>query len=85
MQYEIKQEERYNTTITLSQQFVEKYPASKYLKENAQLKKDSEQGIVESKRLLAEALVNERLYKKIQAERYKLSPAAQTDTTKVKK
>lgn len=83
--YEIKQEDRYNTTISLSQQFTEKYPSSKYLKDAAQLKKDSEQGIIQSKRVLAEALVNDRLYKKIQAERYKLSPAAQIDTTKAKK
>lgn len=83
--FEIKQEDRYNTAISLSQQFAEKYPNSKYLKDAEQLKKQSEQGIVESKRVLAEAATNERLYKKIQAERYKLSAPGQTDTTKVKK
>jgi len=83
--YEIKQEDRYNTTITMSQQFAEKYPSSKYLKDAEQLKKDSEQGILSAKRYLVEAASNDRIYKKIQAERYKLSTAGQPDTTKVKK
>lgn len=84
--FEVKQEERYNTTITYSQQFAEKYPTSKYLKENEQLKKESDQGILGARRYLVEAATNERIYKKIQAEKYKLSPQAQQpDTTKARK
>ena len=81
--YEIKQEERYNTTITFYQQFVEKYPTSKYLKDAELLKKESEQGILQARRVLAEAEVNQRLYKKIQEEKYHSLPQSQQDTTKV--
>ena len=42
---ETKQEERYNQAITFADQFTEKYPTSKYLKEATTYKKDSEQGI----------------------------------------
>ncbi|MEO6524044.1 MAG: outer membrane protein assembly factor BamD [Mucilaginibacter sp.] len=83
--YEVKQEERYNAAIAFSQQFTEKYPKSKYDKEAEAFKKDSEQGIIQSKRILAEAVTNERLYKKIQAEKYGAPPELKADTTKVKK
>jgi outer membrane protein assembly factor BamD len=83
--YEVKQEDRYTTAISYSQQFTEKYPKSKYDKEAEVFKKDSEQGIIQSKRILAEAAVNERLYKKIQAEKYGTAPQLKADTTKVKK
>lgn len=62
--YEIKQQERYESAIAFHDQFVEKYPNSKYLKDAELLKKNSQQGILESKRILAEAATNERLYKK---------------------
>lgn len=80
--YEIKQEERYNTAIAFSQQFIEKYPKSRYLKEAEEFKKLSDQGILDSKRILAEAETNARLYKKIQDEKNASLPAAQRDTTK---
>ena len=70
----------------MSDQFTEKYPASKYAKEDELIKKQSEQGIIDSKRILAEAATNERLYRKIQEEKYKLSPLSQRpDTTKARK
>lgn len=59
------QEARYNVAVSDADQFVEKYPNSKYLKEVKQYKKDSEQGIVKTKNVLAEALVNSRVAKKI--------------------
>lgn len=59
------QENRYNVAITDAGQFAEKYPNSKYLKEVNQYKKDSEQGIVKTKNVLAQALVNNRVAKKI--------------------
>ena len=48
------QVDRYNQAITFEQQFVEKYPASKYLSEAKSLRKDSEQGIITAKRQLEE-------------------------------
>jgi outer membrane protein assembly factor BamD len=68
--YANKQEDRFNTVINYSQQFTEKYPKSKYDKEAEGLKKDSELGIIESKRILAEDASNARLFKKIQEEKY---------------
>ncbi|HEY2581101.1 MAG TPA: outer membrane protein assembly factor BamD [Mucilaginibacter sp.] len=62
---EFVQEERYNLDINFAQQFIEKYPASKYLKEVQQFKKDSENGIIETKKVLAEAMSNQKLAKKI--------------------
>ena len=62
---ERRQEERYNQTIAYADQFAEKYEKSKYLKEAEDLKKDSEQGIQSTKRILAEASVNPKLADKI--------------------
>ena len=70
---EASQEERFNQAIVYAQQFADKYPASKYVKDALSYKKDSEQGIIETKRVLAEAMVNPRLAKKI----------ASKDTTKM--
>jgi outer membrane protein assembly factor BamD len=67
------QEERYNQAVVYANQFVDKYPNSKSLKEAKQYKKDSEQGIVKTKYILAEALTNQRLANKI----------AKKDTTKI--
>jgi outer membrane protein assembly factor BamD len=66
------QEDRYNLDINEADQFMEKYPSSKYLKDVKQYKKDSEQGIIKTKSFLAEALVNPRLARK----------AAKKDTVK---
>jgi outer membrane protein assembly factor BamD len=52
---ETKQLERYDQALTYANQFTEKYPESKYLSQVAALKKDSEQGITKTKRILAEA------------------------------
>ncbi|MBS1525210.1 MAG: outer membrane protein assembly factor BamD [Bacteroidetes bacterium] len=49
-----KQEDRYNQAIGFANQFTEKYPSSKYLADAASLKKDSQQGLVETKKTLAE-------------------------------
>src|ERR1700712_4013305 len=45
------QEERYGLTMTYADQFVEKYPASKFSKEATQYKKDSQDGLAATKRL----------------------------------
>jgi outer membrane protein assembly factor BamD len=62
---ELSQEERYNLAINYSDQFIEKYPKSKYLHDAEIYKKDSKQGIARAKSILAEAMVNPRLEKKI--------------------
>ena len=62
---EYTQEARYNLTINYAQQFIDKYPNSKYVKQAEQYKKNSEAGIIRSKNILAEALVNIRVAKKI--------------------
>ncbi len=81
--YEIKQEERYNAAITYYQQFAEKYPTSKYLKEAQQLKRNCEDGIQSTKHILAEAETNQKLYKKIQQEK-NTQPQVQKDSVTVR-
>jgi outer membrane protein assembly factor BamD len=59
------QQDRFNTAVVYAQQFAEKYPTSRFLREAQGYQKNSEQGIAESKRLLAESLTNPKLAKKI--------------------
>ena len=59
------QQDRYNQSIDDAQQFVDKYPKSKYLKDAQDYIKDCNQGIIKSKNILAEALVNPRIAKKV--------------------
>ena len=69
---EQRQEERFGLVIAGADQFAEKYAGSKYLKETADYKKDSERGIVQAKRVLAELAYNPKLAEKV----------AKKDTTK---
>ncbi|RCH55404.1 outer membrane protein assembly factor BamD [Mucilaginibacter hurinus] len=62
---ETKQEERYTQAIEYADQFTEKYNESKYLDETADLRKDSERGIVNAKRILAQAAFNPKKAKEI--------------------
>lgn len=62
---EYKQEERYTQAIAYADQFSEKYPASKYGRETTGYAKDSKRGIDNAKRVLAEALSNEKVAKKL--------------------
>jgi len=71
---EFTQEERYNQTVAFANQFIEKFPKSKYLKDVQQYSKDSSQGIINVKRDFAAALNDTRLAKKI---------AKQKDTVKI--
>jgi len=52
--YEIRQEDRFNEAIAYADEFVEKYPESKLLPEAKGLRKDSEAGIANAKRILAD-------------------------------
>jgi outer membrane protein assembly factor BamD len=62
---EYKQEERYNLTLNFEQQFAEKYPTSTYMRDALALKKESEQGIILTKRILAEAANDQKLARKL--------------------
>ena len=63
--FETKQEERYEQAITYADQFTDKFPKSKYNHEIAGLKKDSQIGIVDAKRVMAEALADGKLAEKL--------------------
>jgi outer membrane protein assembly factor BamD len=68
-----RQEERFGQAISFYDQFAEKYPQSKYLREAQGIKGDSEYGIKHAKALIAEAAVDPKLAKKL----------AKKDTVKV--
>jgi len=70
---EDRQEERFNAAITDAQLFADKYPSSKYLKDAKGYIQDCNAGILKSKNILAEALTNQRLAKKL----------AKQDTSKI--
>jgi outer membrane protein assembly factor BamD len=61
---EYTQQERYNTAINFATQFIEKYPASKYMHDVNNYKKESQQGIERNKAFLAEVAGNPRLARK---------------------
>jgi outer membrane protein assembly factor BamD len=62
---EYKQEERFTAAINDYQQFKDKYPNSRYLAEAAQLSNNSRSGISDAKRVLAEAVTNQKLARKL--------------------
>jgi outer membrane protein assembly factor BamD len=62
---EYKQEERYTQAITFADQFFEKYPKSAYTSQAQKYKKDSQVGIQNVKRLLAQASEDEKLARRL--------------------
>jgi outer membrane protein assembly factor BamD len=58
---EYKQEERYTLAINYEDQFAEKYPSSKYMRDAVSLKKDSREGIADAKRAIAEVANDQKL------------------------
>ncbi|RYU90624.1 outer membrane protein assembly factor BamD [Mucilaginibacter terrigena] len=62
---ENRQEDRFNQTIAYADEFTEKYPSSKFLKEAADYKKDSQEGIIKAKKFMAELNANPKLAEKI--------------------
>ncbi|MDB5008602.1 MAG: outer rane biosis protein BamD [Mucilaginibacter sp.] len=78
---ELSQETRYNQAINYADQFIEKYPSSKYLQEAQNYKKESKQGIQKAKNVLAEALYNPKIEKKIdrQKDTVKSQPSSEKD------
>ncbi len=73
---EVKQEERYSEAIQLYNEFAETYPESNYLKEAAQIKKNSEKAIVEVKKLIAAETAQAQL----QADKHKKQEETKTDS-----
>ena len=69
---ETKQEDRFNEAIQLYADLVIKYPSSKYLKEAKQLKKDSEEGIVNVQKVLDQEGLKEKRSKEDKKEDKKL-------------
>jgi len=64
---EDKQEDRFNQDIAYAQQFIDKYPKSKFLKDANDYIKSSNQAIIRTKNILAEAGFNPKIAKKIAA------------------
>jgi outer membrane protein assembly factor BamD len=62
---EDRQEDRFNQDIADAQQFIDKYPGSKYLKDAKDYIKDCNASIARTKNILAEALTNPRIARKI--------------------
>jgi len=62
---EDKQEDRFNQDIAYAQQFIDKYPKSKFLRDANDYIKSSNQAIIRTKNILAEAGFNPRVAKKI--------------------
>ena len=62
---EDRQEDRFNQDIAYAQQFIEKYPNSKFLKDAKGYINDCNSGIARTKNILAEALTNPRIARKI--------------------
>ena len=62
---ETKQAGRFEEAITMADQFTEKYPASKNLKEIADIKKDSQTGMVKAQRIIAQAETDFKLAQKL--------------------
>ncbi|MCC8426940.1 outer membrane protein assembly factor BamD [Mucilaginibacter sp. UR6-11] len=62
---EYKQEERYNQAITFADQFLEKYPKSSYMAQAQKLKRDSQNGIDDVKRIIAAAREDEKLARRL--------------------
>lgn len=62
---EYKQEERYTQTIESADSFFDKYPKSTYTAQAQQLRKDSQSGIAQVKRIIEEAKENEKLARRL--------------------
>ncbi|HMI05171.1 MAG TPA: outer membrane protein assembly factor BamD [Pedobacter sp.] len=60
---EERQEDRFNEAITYADEFVEAHPQSKFLEEAKDLKKESESGIENAKRVLAIKMADYEKYK----------------------
>ncbi|WP_158829419.1 outer membrane protein assembly factor BamD [Mucilaginibacter lacusdianchii] len=62
---ELRQDERYTQAVSYADQFIEKYPKSKYLRDAERLRKNSLDGVEHAKRVLAAAANDNKLAKKL--------------------
>lgn len=62
---EYKQEERYTTAIESADNFFDKYPKSAYTAQAQELRKDSQAGIAQAKRILEAAKEDEKLARRL--------------------
>jgi outer membrane protein assembly factor BamD len=62
---EYRQEERFTQVMTYADQFAEKYANGTYARDAAEYRKDSERGIANAKRYLANLAAEGKLYKKM--------------------
>jgi outer membrane protein assembly factor BamD len=76
--FENKQEERFNEAISMFTEFSEKYPTSKYLKDAQGIKKDSERGIVEVRKVLATQQPKPEKNKEVKQEEIKIDTNEQS-------
>lgn len=77
--FETHQEDRYNEAITYADEFIEGHPQSKLVEDAKTLKKDSEAGIANAKKFLAQMEKEREKYKALVAK------DAKTDSTKTTK
>lgn len=82
--FEIRQEERYNEAIVYANDFIDKYPESKYLKEVQKLKADSEAGIKHAQTFLAQRSAELEKYKAEQQKQDSVNTATNTIKTPIK-
>ncbi|RYY34426.1 MAG: outer membrane protein assembly factor BamD [Sphingobacteriaceae bacterium] len=61
----LKQEERYALAITYADEYLEKHPAGKHVKDTQNYKEDSVEGIENVKRLIAQASINPKKAKEL--------------------
>jgi outer membrane protein assembly factor BamD len=78
---EFYQEARYTQAIEDADEFTETYPNSQYLAAVAILKKDSGHGIIQAKKVLAEAADDEKLYRRLaKRDSAKIQPPSEKGT-----
>ena len=82
--YEVRQEERFTEAIAYADEFAEAHPESKFLNEAKELRKESEAGIANAKRIIAERTANYEKYQKELAKEAKRDSSATTIITPIK-
>jgi len=74
--YEVRQEERFTEAIAYADEFLEAHPESKLLNQAKELRKDSENGIANAKRIIAERTADYEKYQKQLAKEAKKDSSA---------
>lgn len=74
--YEVRQEDRFTEAIAYADEFLEAHPESKLLNQAKELRKDSENGIANAKRIIAERTADYEKYQKQLAKEAKKDSSA---------